>query len=186
MPASWCTAVGGTSVALRASQMYDRAGTSRPGPPPSGWAFAQTHHSAPASAAARTLRRGLVLVVAAVLAGCTWGSGGSTATSATSPSRPPRAAHGRAGRIVFSTTEDVYVVNGDGTGLRQLTTGPAQEFDPSWSPDGRRVAYRVDPGLGASDVYVMNADGSGQRRIAGGISPAWSPDGALIAYGDDQ
>ena len=87
---------------------------------------------------------------------------------------------------MFSTTEDVYVVNGGGTGLRQLTTGPAQEFDPSWSPDGRRVAYRVDPGLGASDVYVMNADGSGQRRIAGGISPAWSPDGALIAYGDDQ
>jgi dipeptidyl aminopeptidase/acylaminoacyl peptidase len=136
---------------------------------------------------ARTLRRGLVLVVAAaLLAGCTWGDGGSTATSTLSPSGPPSAAARRAGRIVFSTAEDIYVVNGDGTGLRQLTTGPAAEFDPSWSPDGRRIAYRVDSGPAAADIFVMNADGSGQRRIASGLSPAWSPDGAMIAYADDQ
>jgi Tol biopolymer transport system component len=104
----------------------------------------------------------------------------------TSPRPPPSAARHPAGRIVFSTTDDVYVVNGDGSGLRRLTTGAAQEFDPSWSPDGRRIAYRVESGPAAADIYVMNADGSGQRRLASGISPAWSPDGAWIAYGDDQ
>ena len=110
----------------------------------------------------------------------------STATSTTSPSRPASAASQRAGRIVFSTTDDIYVVNADGTGLRQLTSGPAAEFDPSWSPDGRRIAYRVERGEQSADIYVMNADGAAQRRIASGLSPAWSPDGALIAYADDR
>jgi Tol biopolymer transport system component len=194
--------MGGTGVAVKAPQMNDRAVSSRPGPPPPGWAADQTCHPAAASAAvavvvaagrvlaqrrARGLRRGLVLVVAtAWLAGCTSGGRVSTATSATSPSGPPSAAPHRAGRIVFSTTDDIYVVNGDGSGLRQLTTGAAREFDPSWSPDGRRIAYRVESGPAAADIYVMNADGSGQRRLVSGLSPAWSPDGAWIAYGDDQ
>lgn len=201
MVASWCSAMGGTGVAVKAPQMNDRA-VSRPGPPPPGWAVDQTCHPAAASAAVavvvaagrvlaqrrpRRLRRGLVLVVAAAwLAGCTSGGRVSTATSATSPSGPPSAAPHRAGRIVFSTTDDIYVVNGDGSGLQQLTTGPAQEFDPSWSPDGRRIAYRAQRPPAAPDIYVMNADGSGQRRLASGLSPAWSPDGAWIAYGDDQ
>jgi YD repeat-containing protein len=138
---------------------------------------------------ASRLRRTLMLVVAAALvAGCSGRPDGSvsTATSTTSPSSPPSAAPNRAGRIVFSTMDDIYVVNGDGTGLRQLTKGPAAEFDPSWSPDGRRIAYRVERGQQSADIYVMNADGSGQRRLASGLSPAWSPDGALIAYADDQ
>jgi TolB protein len=127
----------------------------------------------------------VLVVAAALLAGCTWGGSVSTATSAASPIRPPGAVARRAGRIVFSTTQDIYVVNGDGTGLQQLTTDPAQEFDPSWSPDGRQIAYRAQRPPAASDIYVMNADGSGQRRIASGLSPAWSPDGAWIAYGDE-
>jgi YD repeat-containing protein len=136
-----------------------------------------------------TLRRGLVLVVAAALAaGCSGRPGGgvSTATSTSSSSRPAGAAPHRAGRIVFSTMDDIYVVNADGTGLRQLTKGPAAEFDPSWSPDGHKIAYRAERGQQSADIYVMNADGSAQRRIASGLSPAWSPDGALIAYADDQ
>jgi len=189
---------------LQVPQMHDRAVSSRPGPPPPGWAIDQTCHLAAASAAARVvvaagralarrragrLRRGLVLVAAALLAGCTSGGRVSTATSTTSttaPSAPPNAADHPAGRIVFSTMDDIYVVNGDGSGLRQLTTGAAQEFDPSWSPDGRRIAYRAQRPPAAPDIYVMNADGSGQRRLASGLSPAWSPDGAWIAYGDDQ
>jgi WD40-like Beta Propeller Repeat len=127
----------------------------------------------------------VLVVAAALLAGCTWGSSGSTATQTTPPSRPPGAVARRAGRIVFSTTQDIYVVNGDGTGLQQLTTDPAQEFDPSWSPDGRQIAYRAQRPPAASDIYVMNADGSGQQRIASGLSPAWSPDGAWIAYSDE-
>ena len=46
------------------------------------------------------------------------------------------------GRIAFSAGphphEDVYIVNTDGSGLSRLTDDPAADFDPSWSPDGRR------------------------------------------------
>jgi YD repeat-containing protein len=184
--------------------MHDRAVGGRLGPPLSGWGFDRSCQPAPARPAARVvlaaggalaerqasrLRCTLVLVVVTVLAaGCNGRPDGSvsTATSTTSPSSPSSAAPHRAGRIVFSTMDDVYVVNDDGTDLRQLTKGPAAEFDPSWSPDGRRIAYRVERGQQSADIYVMNADGSGQRRLAAGLSPAWSPDGALIAYADNQ
>ena len=75
----------------------------------------------------------------------------------------------------------VYSMNADGTGTRQLTTGTSNHSRPTWSSDGRRIAFERD-----GDVYVMNADGSGQRRIsdptAEETAPAWSPDGASIVY----
>jgi Tol biopolymer transport system component len=96
------------------------------------------------------------------------------------------------GRIAFSAGphphEDVYVVNADGSGLRRLTHDPGADFDPSWSPDGRRIAYRHEGGGGDStaEIYVMNADGSQirnlTRRPGQDHSPAWSPDGRRIAF----
>ena len=94
------------------------------------------------------------------------------------------------GRIAFSmggqTHEDIYVVNADGGGLFRLTDDPAADFDPSWSPDGRRIAYRHEDER-SGQIYVMNADGSGQqnltRRRGLDYSPAWSPDGKRIAFG---
>ena len=76
---------------------------------------------------------------------------------------------------------DVYVVNADGTGLRRLTTNPGADFDPSWSPDGSRIAFRSERS-GDPEIWVMNADGTKQRRLTAGLSPAWSPDGSRIAY----
>jgi TolB protein len=75
-------------------------------------------------------------------------------------------------------TDELYVVNADGTGLRQLTSTPnVQDLDASWSPDGRMIAYFRRPD-GADDahgeIWVMNADGTGQRRIALGANPEWS------------
>ena len=96
------------------------------------------------------------------------------------------------GRIAFSAGshphEDVYVVNADGSGLRRLTDDPGADFDPSWSPDGRRIAYRHEGGGGdaTAEIYVMNADGSQQRNLTRrrgqDYSPAWSPDGQRIAF----
>jgi len=96
------------------------------------------------------------------------------------------------GRIAFSAGahphEDVYVVNADGSGLRRLTDDPGADFDPSWSPDGRRIAYRHEGGGGdaTAEIYVMNADGSQKRNLTRrpgqDHSPAWSPDGRRIAF----
>lgn len=94
------------------------------------------------------------------------------------------------GRIAFSAggppRQDVYVANADGSNVRRLTSSSAGEFDPAWSPNGRRIAYRRETRQGAPHIYLMNADGSQKRnltrRSAGGISPAWSPNGRTIAF----
>jgi TolB protein len=85
------------------------------------------------------------------------------------------------GRIVFDNHEDVWSINADGTDLTRLTRSAWPEFDPTWSPDGARIAFRSERG-GDSEIWVMNADGSRRRRLTRGLSPAWSSDGSKIAY----
>jgi Tol biopolymer transport system component len=46
-----------------------------------------------------------------------------------------------------------------------VTRNPAFDADPTWSPDGRKLAF-VSNRDGRNGVYVMNADGSGQQRLA--------------------
>lgn len=80
---------------------------------------------------------------------------------------------------------EVYVVNADGTGRRQVTHDPAAALDPTWSPDGRSLAF-TSLRNGAPDIYVTDLDGSDVRRITS--DPAvdqqadWAPDGSQIAF----
>jgi TolB protein len=92
------------------------------------------------------------------------------------------------GRIAFSHGGDVWVANANGTRARRLTRRRGAEFDPSWSPDGRRIAYRDSRhGINRNDeIYVMNADGTHARNLTRSPynewSPSWSSDGGLIAF----
>ena len=80
---------------------------------------------------------------------------------------------------------EVYAMDADGSGPRNLTQHPAKDVRPAWSPDGRRIAF-VSQRDGNSEVYVMNADGSGKRNLtrdrASDDYPTWSPDGRRIAF----
>jgi len=93
----------------------------------------------------------------------------------------PASLSGLTGRIVFDNHDDVWVINADGTDLTQLTEEPGFDFDPSWSADGTRIAYRRESG-GDTEIWLMQADGSEKHKLTDGLSPAWSPDGALIAF----
>jgi TolB protein len=55
-------------------------------------------------------------------------------------------------------------MNADGSNQRNLTRNPAKDVRPSWSPDGRRIAFVSDRD-GRLEAHVMNADGSGQRSL---------------------
>ncbi len=96
------------------------------------------------------------------------------------------------GRIVYVSYVDgwngeIYVMNDDGTEQVQLTDHEANDNDPVWSPDGRKIAFSSDRD-DAVHVYVMNADGSNVHRLTNStdiheVNPAWSPDGKWIVFG---
>jgi TolB protein len=103
--------------------------------------------------------------------------------------------HGRAppppeGTIAFSGRDlgDVLVARVDGSGVRRLTSAPGPQFDPSFSPDGRLIAYRDSRHAINQDdeIWVMDRDGRHARNLTrdhgNDWSPAWSPDGRTIAF----
>jgi Tol biopolymer transport system component len=105
------------------------------------------------------------------------------------PGHAEAAFPGANGRIAFTRSfdngYDIWTVNPDGTGKTDLTTSDDNEQDPSWSPDGGRIAYlRRDISDGPYGIYVMNADGSAQTRISTETFPpgSWSPDGTRIVF----
>jgi len=101
----------------------------------------------------------------------------------------------RAGLIAFDLDGDIYVANPDGTGRRQLTSGPDYDNQATFSPDGTLLAYesRLANGDGQGMV-VMAPDGRGRVVVAEGLgnigNPVWAPDSRRLAFsarlGGDQ
>lgn len=92
-------------------------------------------------------------------------------------------------------TQDIYVMNADGTGQAKLTDYYGPDADPVWSPDGTKIAFTRTQyyyscsgceGRETSRVFTMNADGSNDLQRTDGAfnstDPDWSPDGARIAF----
>ncbi|HEX2239727.1 MAG TPA: hypothetical protein VHJ82_01095, partial [Actinomycetota bacterium] len=87
------------------------------------------------------------------------------------------------GLIAFTRAGSIWLINPDGTGLRELTSG----FDPAFSSDGSKVVFAADvPGVASSELFVINTDGTGRTRLTFNSSPdrdpSWSPDGTKIVF----
>ena len=95
--------------------------------------------------------------------------------------------HPKESRLLFDLLGDIYVMATSATGKApaiRLTTGPAFDMQPRFSPDGRFLAFISDRG-GLFNVWVMDADGKNPRQVSREErwwvnSPAWSPDGQYI------
>jgi Tol biopolymer transport system component len=59
-------------------------------------------------------------------------------------------------------------MNADGSRQTRLTHAPDNDYAPSWSPDGKKIAFDRDLGGVNFDLYVINADGSGEKKLASG------------------
>jgi TolB protein len=77
----------------------------------------------------------------------------------------------------------IAVVNPDGTGFRELTTGPNNSAFPSMAPDGKRFVYRTF-GPDGDGLKIMNIETSAGAMLTKGYDnfPLWSPRGDLIMF----
>lgn len=118
----------------------------------------------------------------------------ATAVLAAGLCLPPAQAGRPSPYVAFASNEagtfDLYLVRLDGSGRRRVTDGPAEETSPSWSPDGRRLAFWSKTG-GTTDLAVLDLR-TGAVRLLGVsdrpdgahhlFAPSWSPRGDWIVF----
>ena len=89
--------------------------------------------------------------------------------------------------------EAIYVVNVDGSGLREVVAPRAGVEHPDWSPDGRLITFNIAPESGAAadsgSIMAVRPDGNGLRVLRAPtdglrfFKPVWSPDGRQLLTG---
>ena len=127
------------------------------------------------------------VIVLATLALLTALAAGAIAIgSSTPPNLPPPFGAAANGLIAYVSDGDLHVVEPDGSGLKQITSGPGVEGIPTWSRDGTKLAYWSGPEVGPGDLVVVDADGSNAVTVALTSRPyatvEWSADGTEIMY----
>jgi TolB protein len=80
---------------------------------------------------------------------------------------------------------EIWLMNADGSGLKNLTNHIAVDRYPAWSPDGKQIAF-ASTRSGNWDIWTMNVDGSNPQPLTNhrmaDLAPTWSRDGNKIAF----
>jgi Tol biopolymer transport system component len=92
------------------------------------------------------------------------------------------------GRILYTVntngTDDIWIMNGDGSNQRPLTTDPHQDYQPAVTPDGRYVIFTSLRG-GFPSLWRMDLDGGNLKQLTEGQEDYMqniSPDGGWIVF----
>ncbi len=84
-----------------------------------------------------------------------------------------------------SNRPDIFVKQSDGTTITELTSDPADDIQPRFSPDGGQLVFSSNR-TGNWDIWLIRRDGTGLTQLttdsADEVSPCWSPDGRQVAY----
>ncbi len=86
--------------------------------------------------------------------------------------------------IVFELLGDLYTMPVAGGAATRITSGPAFDSQPRWSPDGKRIVFLSDRS-GAENIWLCDPDGKNAKALTKGnnnlyASPEWTPDGNYI------
>lgn len=127
------------------------------------------------------------LLVASAQAGTAVSKGGSSAVPSRT-ARPgviafDRRAHLSAVRPGGRGPHRIFLINADGSALRQLTSR-GNAIQPAWSPNGREIAF--SNGSPRREILIMRANGTKARVVARGSAPTFSPNGKRIAFGSPR
>ncbi|NKI33853.1 peptidase S41 [Wenzhouxiangella sp. XN79A] len=112
-----------------------------------------------------------------------------TAAAQSDSTRLLRAPDLSADHLVFMYAGDLWLADRDGSDPRRLTSHPAEETAPRFSPDGSKIAFQADYD-GQLDVYVIDVAGGQPKRLT--WHPAndelvdWAPDGSAVAFVSDR
>ena len=135
------------------------------------WPWSPSLPGLPPTTARRRLRAAAFMATLALLVGL---SLAAIALVGSIHRVPPPFGLAKPGLIAFDSGGDIFVSNADGTDRRQLTSGPAIDLMPTWSPDGTRLAFMslIDPTDPANyakpieDLVVIDPDGT-HRTVVG-------------------
>jgi RNA polymerase sigma factor (sigma-70 family) len=113
-------------------------------------------------------------------------AGRTPSPTATSTAQPTASL---TGMIAFTSDRDgnseIYLMDAHGDNQVNVTNNAANDWEPAWSPDGRRIAFVSDRD-GDAEIYVMDLDGTNLRQLtfnsAAESEPDWSPDGSHIIF----